>query len=236
MKLTTKITRFVLCALMVAGSSSLLAQENPLQQLSAMNDRWPVVFAEKNTKALPELYSADALMAQYPYAAANNLHGVKAITGMFEGGPFQLKEGVVRTWTQAIQYTETTGLIIKQWQLTHASGAFSGFAIKVAKHTDQWRWDVEISGGGLQDVSGFATRDYEVDNSAFGHLSERIFDFKSSTKVDNLLAIKNTDRGLLLVKLTEPAGNSRLVIIATEKVKDSWQAATRFEAEIKYQG
>ena len=253
--ITNSPLRFLTYIIVIFGFLTLPVQADehqepgPLTQLTALNEQWPTVFANKDIKRLPDFYSPDALMAQYPYNEADNLEGLEAITAMFSNGPFKLVDASVKTWTLRMDARGNGGLILKKWQLNHSEGSFSGLAIKVASQQDnQWHWDIELSGGGLKSLSDFAKNDFEPDNSAFGYIATRLLNSKKPNheehlidmdvsaavqtaseglaEFNNVLAIENDDTGLLITRASKQ-GYNYIVFMGLARVDGHWKVVTR---------
>lgn len=233
-----------------AGLSLLMIATNAFasstHELQQMNTRWHQAFAEKDTGAFSSLYTNDAWTAQYPYQPNSELVGVDAISQMFANGPFMLPGGVIDTQTVALDTSGDTGLILKKWQLSFDTGAFSGLAVKVATQQEQWLWDIELSGGGINTLAGFASQDYEADTSAFDGVAQRLSttphnvwlvdatttfakptEQTSISSVNNLLAIEHGANGLLIANV-QSNGQSFVSLIALEKIDGIWQPMVQF--------
>ncbi|MCL6271960.1 hypothetical protein M3P05_18735 [Sansalvadorimonas sp. 2012CJ34-2] len=228
------------------ASVSIKASAGPLSELMALNEKWPETFAKKDDSSFPDFYTKNALTAQYPYNAEENLTGLKAITSFFKKGPFKLEDASVTTDFIAMEAKGKTSLIIKRWQLKHAAGDAAGLAIKVAQLTDKWLWNIELSAGGIKGVADLSQNDYEPDNSALNYLTDRMavqtrplykspsidindiannqMDISVGVRYNNLLTIENGDQGLVIATENR-RGRTRIAFIAADKVDEEWRAA-----------
>lgn len=192
--------------------------------LEDWNRGWQQLMNSKDSAALANYYDDASLLANFPYDSSKNLQGITAISAMFTGGPFNLKDLKAQIETRALASKGDTGLLLKHWDISFDKGGFNGLALEVlTRDGDSWKRRIDLGAGGQQSAADLASQDTEADNSAFDGIAaklpslsikaERInlSDAASALKfeaasADNLLSIQQGDYGLLISRINSTAG------------------------------
>ncbi len=224
----------------VLATNAIVSHGDAPKSLQQLNTDWQLVMNNQNTAFLSRYYDEHSLLGQYPYDASKNLVGLSAIEDMFSNGPFKLTDLKANIDTLALDAKSNTAIVLKRWSINFDKGDFGGLALEVLEQThDGWKRRIDLGAGGLSSITQFAQQDTEADNNAFGGIAHKlgkyamkaqrhnlskdagVLDFSRFSKVNNLLEVKQGNRGLLISLLTQKE-QKYLTFNALEQSSRGW--------------
>jgi ketosteroid isomerase-like protein len=193
-------------------------------ELQKLDSQWQEVFSAKDLTAVKSYYDESSLVASFPYDADKGLKGAEAIGNMFQNGPFNLEGFNVSVTPLAFDENESTALLIKNWNVKHNGGAFSGLAVEVLeKKANGWKRVIDMAAGGFSNINDFAkplstktsssTTFEKIDsnNAQVSQLSIEKQDLALNKKIaaalqsgnyETIEAISHADKSLLIARIT----------------------------------
>lgn len=216
------------------------------EELKTLNDRWQQVFSAKDLAASQSYYDASSLVASFPYDATKDLKGDAAIGKMFQNGPFNLAEFNVKVAPIGFDESGNSALLLKNWNVSHSGGAFSGLAVEVLEKKDAgWKRIIDMAAGGFSNPSDFAKapvmaqktfKAIDTSGSQVTQLTVSEQD-KSLNKAiqaaiqagnyEDLSSVSNADNGLLIARVSIE-NTSYITFNALKKSASSWQSTIQF--------
>ncbi len=217
-----KIAKVSALGLFSLQASFTIAAVSP--ELKKLDSQWQEVFSAKDLAAVKNYYDEQSLIASFPYDAEKGLKGAEAIGNMFQNGPFNLEGFNVSVTPLAFDENNNAALLIKNWNVKHNGGAFSGLAVEVLeKKTNGWKRIIDMAAGGFSNINDFAkptstkaanSTTFEKINTSdtqISQLSVEKQDIALNKKISTALqsgnyktveAISHADKGLLIARIT----------------------------------
>ena len=147
-----KIAKVSALGLFSLQASFTIAAVSP--ELKKLDSQWQEVFSAKDLAAVKNYYDEQSLIASFPYDAEKGLKGAEAIGNMFQNGPFNLEGFNVSVTPLAFDENNNAALLIKNWNVKHNGGAFSGLAVEVLeKKTNGWKRIIDMAAGGFSNIN-----------------------------------------------------------------------------------
>ncbi len=221
--------------------------------LQKMDSQWQEVFSAKDLTAVKNYYDETSLVASFPYDAKKSLKGAQAIGDMFQNGPFNLEGFNVTVKPLAFDENANSALLIKNWNVKHNGGAFSGLAVEVLeKKSTGWKRVIDMAAGGFSEINDFAKPlstpatntaifdQIDAKNSQVSQLSIDKQDPTLNQKIAAALqagnyktveAISNANKGLLIAHITLD-NKTYITFNALSEEKGSWNANLQFFSAI----
>ncbi len=222
-------------------------------ELEKMDSQWQEVFTAKDLTAVKNYYDESSLVASFPYNAEKSLKGAKAIGNMFQNGPFNLEGFNVSVKPLAFDENANSALLIKNWNVKHNGGGFSGLAVEVLeKKNAGWKRVIDMAAGGFSNINDFskplstpATSTASFDkidatNSQVSQVStdkqdpalnEKIAAALQAGDYQTVEAISHANKGLLIARITLD-NKVYITFNALSEEKGSWNANLQFFSAI----
>lgn len=245
----TKVSVVGLLSLQASFASAAVSGE-----LQKMDSQWQEVFSAKNLAAVKNYYDESSVVASFPFDAKSSLKGAQAIGNMFQNGPFKLEGFNVSVKPLAFEENDNSALLIKNWNVKHDGGSFSGLAVEVLEKKDTgWKRIIDMSAGGFAEVSQFAApkADAAAKTSDFAKLStqsskvSQISVEKQDTelnanisaalqagKYQTVESISNAKNGLLVANITVD-NKAYVTFNALSQTKEGWEVKAQFFSALK---
>ena len=222
-------------------------------ELQKLDSQWQEVFSAKDLTAVKSYYDEQSLIASFPYDASKGLKGAEAIGNMFQNGPFNLEGFNVSVTPLAFDENKDAALLIKNWNVKHNGGAFSGLAVEVLeKKANGWKRVIDMAAGGFSTINDFAkpTSTTASNSTAFEKidsndvqvsqlsvekqdlaLNKKISAALQSGSFETIEAISHADKGLLIARMT--IDNKTYVSFSALSLNsNNWKANLQFFSAI----
>ncbi|WP_028469541.1 hypothetical protein [Neptunomonas japonica] len=215
-------------------------------QLEAFNTQWAPAFSAKNIDLVTSYYDDSSIVASFPYKPEANLKGADAIGKMFQNGPFNLEDFKVNVIPLGFEEKQNTALLLKNWNVSHKGGEFSGLAIEVLNKTPVgWKRKIDMAAGGMSNVADFAkpasSKKYTftainadaAQTTQLGVVTQNttlntaLVELMTKNDYQNITSIINEDNGLLVARINHD-GQDYVTFSALKKQQDNWNIEVQF--------